>query len=152
MKLLLIEDDPHKSKQIYEFVRNNKPYCYIQVCHSFQSGLKAAFQQSFDVVLLDMSLPTFDIKSGEGGYKFLKRAGEDILREFKRKKYPAKVIVVTQFDTFGEGEDYIELSDLKKQLEYNYNQNYIGTVYYDASQLKWKIELEELLEKTLNIF
>jgi len=147
MNILIIEDDSHKLKQISEFINEccNDPQ--IHFARSYQSGLRAAFNNVFDLILLDMSLPTFDVKSGEDGYKFIKTAGKDILTELKRKKNPAKVIIVTQFDSFGEGSDYIELSTLKEQLRERFGQHYIGAVYYEASQLRWKNELKKMIVK-----
>lgn len=147
MNILIIEDDSHKLKQISEFISECSVDAVIRTARSYQSGLKAAFEHSFELILLDMSLPTFDVKSGEDGYKFIKRAGEDILVELKRKKNSAKVIIVTQFDSFGEGLDYIELKTLKEQLRDRFGLNYVGAVYYEASHLKWKTELRKMIEK-----
>ena len=151
MNILIIEDDTHKLKQISEFITECDSGYEIALARSYQSGLKSAFSRRFDLVLLDMSLPTFDVKSGEDGYKFIKTAGIDILTEFRRKKNDAKVIIVTQFDSFGEGSDYIELKTLKQQLRERFGKNYVGAVYYEASQVRWKSELRKMIEKIANL-
>lgn len=140
-KFLLIEDDSNKSKQIIDFIEENFINSTTILKRSYQSGLKELNINKYDLVLLDMQLPTFDIKSGEDGYKFRKLAGVDILKELKRKKKECKIIIVTQFETFGEGEFYIELEDLKRNLKNEYKDLYIDTVYYNAGQTKWKEEL-----------
>jgi len=148
MNLLVIEDDPNKAKNLEDFLIEGFPGENVKLCRSYQSGLKAVLEGSFDLVVLDMQLPTFDIKSGEDGHKFRKMAGVDILNEIKRKNRKSKVIIVTQFETFGEGEHYIDLSDLKKELKKNFSTLYIDTVFYDAKFSSWR----ENLRRTINDF
>lgn len=145
MKFLVVEDDSNKAKQIADFLDETYVGCDIILKRSYQSGLKELYSNKFDVALLDMQLPTFDITSGEDGYKFRKLAGIDILSELKRKSHTIKIIIVTQFETFGEGESLVQLSDLKNTLKNQYSTNYLDTVYYNASQSSWKKELKNLI-------
>jgi CheY-like chemotaxis protein len=145
MKFLLIEDDQHKSKQIAEYLNNILPDCKVEIKKSYQSGLKEILTNIYDLILLDMQLPNFDIKFGEDGYKFRQMAGIDILKELKRKKKQCKVIVVTQFETFGEGESYIDLIDLKQTLKTNFLDIYLDTVFYSPDKSIWQKELNNLI-------
>ena len=149
MKLLLIEDDEHKSKQIIRFVNESFNEASIELKKSYQSGLKELLTQNFDLVLLDMQLPNFDIKPGEDGYKFRKLAGIDILRELTRKKKQCKVIVITQFETFGEGEFYINLANLKQMLKSEFSSMYIETVFYSPDNSLWQKELFEIIKNKI---
>jgi CheY-like chemotaxis protein len=148
MKILIIEDDPNKSKQIVEFISKTFSDFDFELKKSYQSGLKEILLTQYDLLLLDMQLPNFDIKPGEDGYKFRKLAGFDILRELKRKNIRLKVIVVTQFETFGEGESLIELKDLKGKLSEQFSALYIDTVFYSADKSIWQKELKNIIEKT----
>jgi DNA-binding response OmpR family regulator len=145
MKVLLIEDDLNKSKQIVDFFQEDFPGGEIELRRSYQSGLKEIFATQYDVILLDMQLPNFDIKSGEDGYRFRKLAGMDILREVQRKRKNCSVIIVTQFETFGEKESFIELKDLKKMIQEQYSNLYKGTVFYSPNQSIWKKQLNEII-------
>lgn len=147
MRTLIIEDDQNKSKQIVEFIKENFPNDSFEIKKSYQSGLKEILNVNYDFLLLDMQLPNFDIKSGEDGYRFRKLAGIDILKEIKRKNKVCKVIIVTQFETFGEGESYVELKDLKKILTEQFTGLYIDTVFYSADKSIWKKQLKEIIEK-----
>jgi len=149
MRFLLIEDDSNKSKQIIEFINASFTESSIELKKSYQSGLKAIFSNEYDLILLDMQLPTFDIKSGEDGYKFRKLAGVDILSELKRKKKRSQVIIITQFETFGEGEFHLNLSGLKDLLKLQFPGLYIDAVYYSPAQTIWKEELEKLISNSI---
>ena len=147
MKILLIEDDQNKSKQIIDFVKENIPESSIELRRSYQSGLKEIVSESYDLVLLDMQLPNFDIKFGEDGYKFRKLAGMDIMTELARKKKSCKVIIVTQFETFGEGDSYIDLKGLKHILSDQFSDLYIDTVSYSADKSIWKKDLKLIIDQ-----
>ena len=62
MNLLLIEDDNNKSKQIINSIQeayfNN---VNISEAHSFQKGMKKIRTENYNCLLLDMTLPTYDI-------------------------------------------------------------------------------------------
>lgn len=145
MKILLIEDDQHKSAQISSFLYGILDDLFIVLKTSYQSGLKEIIMGKYDLILLDMQLPNFDIKTGEDGYKFRKTAGLDILDEIQRKNIECKVIVVTQFETFGEGKFYIDLEDLQKILESSFRNIYINTVFYSPQNNLWQTNLINLI-------
>lgn len=145
MKVLLIEDDQNKSKQIIDFFEIDFPNYTVELKKSYQSGLKEVLTNNYDFILLDMQLPNFDIKYGEDGYKFRKLAGVDILREISRKKKSCKVIIVTQFERFGENESYIELTDLKKMIMNQYSEFYVDTIFYSADKSIWKKQLNNII-------
>jgi CheY-like chemotaxis protein len=150
MKLLLIEDDQHKSNQIIHFINESINEKSIELKRSYQSGLRELLTRDFDLVLLDMQLPNFDIKPGEDGYKFRKLAGIDILRELTRKKRDCKVVVITQFETFGEGEFYIDLANLKQMMKAEFSAIYIETIFYSPDNSLWQKELLEIIKNKIS--
>jgi DNA-binding NarL/FixJ family response regulator len=147
MKILVIEDDPNKAQQIITFLKEDLNSSEIIYKKSYQSGLKELYENSFDLVLLDMSLPTYDITPGEDAYKFRHIAGYDILSELKRKRKTSKVIIMTQFERFGEGKQYISLSNLKMTLRKEFPNNYLVTISYHPGRTTWKEELINYINK-----
>lgn len=148
MKILIIEDDPNKAQQIIAFMKEKSEVSEVLHKKSYQSGLKELLENTFDFVLLDMSLPTYDINPGEDAYKFRHLAGYDILFEIKRKNKSAKVIIMTQFERFGEGKQFISLKDLKMLLRKDFSKNYVGTISYHPGRTTWKEELYKYFQKT----
>lgn len=148
MKILIIEDDPNKAHQIISFLKEDSKISEIIYKKSYQSGLKELYENNFDFVLLDMSLPTYDINPGEDAYKFRHIAGYDILNELKRKNKSAKVIIMTQFERFGEGKQYISLTDLKMILRKEFPENYLVTISYHPGRTTWKEDLIKYINKS----
>lgn len=140
MRILVIEDDENKLNQVTEILRSIKDVHIISK-RSYQSGLKAVIEDGFDLIVLDMSMPTFDKSSSESGGRFRKFAGKEILAEIKRRKIHVKAILVTGFDTFGEGSTFITLKEMNSILLNNFSDIYLGSIFYNASETNWTEEL-----------
>lgn len=147
MQILIVEDDPNKCRNILEFLHESRFSTQMEIleAHSYQSGLALAKARRPELVLLDMSLPTFDISSTETGGSLRTYGGKDILNELQRKGIPSRVIIVTQFDTFGEGVRRMTLKQLALGLARDFPINYAGVVYYDAARSDWKSSLDALI-------
>jgi len=148
MKILIIEDDLNKLRQLESAIgaEAEKPHD-VSTRGAYQSGLKAALSVDFDLILLDMALPTYDISPTEPGGRFRAYAGREILSELQRRGKRAKVIVVTQFESFGEGKDAMTLEQLRSQLQREYSHNYVDTIFYSASESGWRKLLLERVDE-----
>lgn len=141
-KILLVEDDEDKREQIIDFV-SKKFICPLKEVRSYQSAIKAIRSDFFDLILLDMTMPTFDITSDESGGRAQAFGGELLLSEMNRKSIDSKVIVITQFDLFGEGDEEISLSGLNSRLEKQFGNIYLGAIQYSISYNSWQENLEK---------
>lgn len=144
MKILIIEDDENKLKQISTFIKEFSKYIELTESRSYHSGIKEVLKNTFDLIILDMTMPTFDISPSEVGGRPRVYAGIDILSQMKKKLISIPVVVVTQFETFGESGNKISLDELDNQLRSEYN-NYLSAIYYNASSDNWKNELTQFL-------
>ena len=141
MKGLLIEDDQIKASEIIDFLERNFSYSEIELIHrkSYQSGIEKIFEEVFDFILLDMSIPTYDQDQGNFSGKPRNFGGRDILKEMKRYKKVSNVLVITQYNEFDGGS--ISIKDLDEELRIKYNDLYKGYVYYKSGQTEWEINL-----------
>lgn len=148
MKILIIEDD--------EIKRDRLAACVLQLiapapvslftARSLHSGVQALRSEQFDLIVLDMSMPTFDIQKDEDGGRPEAYAGRDILHRMDRLKLKTPVVVVTQYDRFGEGASSLTLAQLDEQLHQLHPSTYRGSVYYDASVAGWKESLGRIIQ------
>lgn len=148
MEILLVEDDEDKREQLILFVNENKLGRLTEV-RSFQSGLAKIKTHIYDLILLDMSMPTFDISANESGGRSQPFGGELLLFEMQRRGIVSKVIVVSQFELFGDGEDKISIEDLNNRLLDSFSENYIGIVQYSISYTSWKNKILDKLKLNL---
>lgn len=149
MQLLIIEDDPKKSERLRSFVTQEFPSFIVEEARSYQSGLAVSLAREIDVVILDMSMPTFDVSNREHGGEMRPFAGREVLRELQRKKRRTKAIIVTQFESFGDGDDRQTLDELRRELGLNYPDLFNGVIYYQASETSWQDKLRRLIMKVI---
>jgi CheY-like chemotaxis protein len=147
MRVLLVEDDEIKRKRISEFLKTLSSMIDIQDARSLQSGLRAVISQYFDMIILDMSLPNYDITADEPGGEHLTLAGREMLRQMQRRKLFVPVVVLTAFDYFGQGDDYLTINQIRDEMKQKFSDNYKGAVYYQATTENWKHELIALMSE-----
>jgi CheY-like chemotaxis protein len=145
MRVLLVDDDPNKARQIRNFLDEEFADWQVEERRSFQSGLKEALLSVPDFILLDMTMPTYDVSGKETGGIERRYAGTEILRRLQRKGVNIPVIVVTQFERFGEGEELVTLDELRVNLAERFPESFKGAVFYQAANSEWKSELRRNL-------
>lgn len=145
MTVLIIDDSDYKVDELLSFF-NEKGY-EAKVAQSYQSGLRLALEWLPQLLCVDMSIPTFDPGVEEHGGRFRPFGGRDIVSELERRNFRTKVVVVTQFELFGEGVSAVSRSDLMKELSTGFPSQYLGCVFYSSFQSEWKFELERILTK-----
>lgn len=146
MKALIIEDDRNKLQAVGGYIREYFDWVELDEAYSHHSGLKQLGLKEFDLVFLDMSLPTYDISEGETGFRFRQFAGREILAHLARREQKVSVWVVTQFPVFGEGSGRRSLAELDAELRRDFDSNYRGHVSYSASSEAWKSEIARAIQ------
>lgn len=149
MKVLIVEDDQNKLKQLVNYIYQDWPDAKVTEKRSYQTGLRELINEKYDLLLLDMTMPTFEVSFRESGGRPRAFAGKEILSHMEWKKIDVPVIIVTQFESFGEGKNTTSLNELRTQLEGSYRQ-YKGTVYYSAASDKWKQQLGLLIGQAMD--
>jgi CheY-like chemotaxis protein len=96
------------------------------------------------IVLLDMSVPTFDVSEREDGGTPQRLGGRDILRQLQERGLPVPCLVITQFDSFGDGKNSLTAEQLDRQMAAEHPDTYLGMVGYDPASSGW---MDALLSK-----
>lgn len=139
-RILLVDDDDYKVSSVKLFLEKHTKSNII-VEKALNPGLKRLFKETFDLILLDMSMPTFDIMETNN---FNSYGGLEFLKEMSRKKNETPVIIVTQYAIFGEGESKKTLEAIDEECKNLFN-NYKGVVLYSSTENSW----EEILLQTI---
>lgn len=145
MECLLIEDDKYKSLEIEKTLKDVYPSLQITVKDSYSSGVKESLLSKYDFILLDMSMPTFDISVKEKGGRPRNFAGKEIMIQMHRRRISTPVIVITQFENFGEGVERTTLRHLEEQLNALNPDIFKGIVFYSIIEKNWQIELVTMI-------
>ena len=117
-RILLVEDYEEKAKDIRKFVQEKFSYVTLYNCSSYNSAQEMIFEaeQEYDLILLDMSMSTFDLNDDASGGLPEPAAGQNILEGMYLRNISTPVIVVTMYNVFGRK----ELATFDKELKEQY--------------------------------
>jgi len=147
MQILLVEDEDPKRNHITSVLRQIQPDAEIQLARSVRSAVDRIKERTPDLVLLDMSLPTFDVKPGEPGGRPQGFGGIEVLRYMDRFKIVVPSIVITAYEAFPKEGRQIQLAALADQLLKAHPNTFSGLIFYNALIGGWERELSGLIEK-----
>lgn len=150
MEVLLIEDDEDKIKKINSFLKEEFIESNIKITKSYNSSLVELVKKvKYDIVLMDMSMPTYELESGYENEDTENFAGRDLLQQMKFRNIYYPTIIITQYDTFGESVYKQTLEELTNELRDCFSPTYKATVYYSSAENDWKLNLRNEIK---NIF
>lgn len=151
MKIYLIEDSPIKVLEISSFVSEALPLASVSVFQSYHSGLTALYSGNPDVVILDMTLPTFDRSHGFREGRLRPLGGYELMRKLRLRGVHSRVIVVTQLETFGEGDEQVSLNEVTERCRREFDGMFVGCIYFDQGpKREWRSGLGRALKGHLN--
>lgn len=147
--VLVVEDDQPKLSAITNFFRENFANWSIEEARSLTSAISKLGATRYDLVVIDMSLPTYDInETTMGGGNPQGFGGEDVIR-FTAFEWPdVEMVVITQYDEFqdGDGSSSRSLKEIGQSLSAEIGRNFLGVVSYSGQHGDWQISLTQLLE------
>lgn len=146
-KILLVEDVLDKADKIKKCIKGVFPELEIANCTSYHSALKEIFENhcQYSLILLDMSMSTYDQNVEEFGGVPEAMAGKRILEGMYLREISTKVIIVTMYENFG-GEG---IKQLDKEFKVEYADNYLGYVFFSFNKSDWQKQLIEIMHQVL---
>lgn len=112
---------------------------------SYTAGMRRLYSEQWDLVLLDMSLPVYDMNIHDSGGDKKSIAGREIMKRMLHRKIIVPTIIITQFDTFGE--QGITIEALNKEFSESLSDIWMGTIYYEKTS--WTTSLKNLVDKVI---
>lgn len=147
MNILLVEDDDFKAADIAKVIAEVSSGNEIEKATSVTSALKAMSNRPFDLVILDMSLPTFDMSGPGGGGSPQAQGGIEVLRLAKRLRHQPNFIIVTQYPDIEIESREIPLNLAARILSTEFGLKLIGCLLHEFESDAWRIELAARLKK-----
>lgn len=145
MLIYLIEDDRQKAAGISSFINAVKPDFQIQQLLSYQSGLKALQTITPNFVILDMTLPTFDVTPTGRPGRPRPVGGYEIMRKMRLRRIACPVLLITQLEKYGEGSEQVSFAEMNAKCLSEFPDMFLGGVYYHPTQTAWQDALENVL-------
>ena len=147
---LLVEDEGPKLAHIRRFMKESFLNVCVSDAKSVSTALDAIEEHPFDLLLLDMSLPTFDVGQGEHGGRPQGFGGIEILRHITMAKLVLPTIVLTGYEAFpDESGTLIDLSTLRERMTEEFPKTVVAVVHFNSSLDDWKVSLRPVIEQII---
>jgi CheY-like chemotaxis protein len=146
MKLLIVEDDRFKRDSILAKVDNEGTvFQGPKLAGSVQAGIKAIIEDVFDLLILDMALPSHDLKPGAGPSTNLLSGGIEIIMQLSYLQRNDKVVVLTQYPEIEIDGVLLPLSKAKSELATSFYTGVIDVILYDNERVEWADRLNNVI-------
>ena len=142
-RVLIIEDNKNKLKKVKETAMKLLPAASVHDAISYTGGIRRIYEEQWDLILLDMTLPVYDITPHDNGGDRRSTAGKEIMKRMQNRGKIIPTIIITQFDTFGESG--LSISDLNDEFSNDLKEIWKGTVNYVDASKKWQIDLKNII-------
>lgn len=150
MRILLVEDEDPKRRHLSSFLLTLAPEAQIVTARSVLSALVSLEEEQPDVIILDMSLPTFDMDQNESGGRPQGVGGIEIMRHMVMSEIRRPVIVVTGYEAFPKsGGQQVNLDALRVELKRDFPELFCGLLHYNSAFDDWKRLLQDSIETSL---
>ena len=149
-RILLVEDESHKQEELSGYIMEF--FCQgtlLDVVQSVREAMDSVKRHDYDLIILDMALPTFttDQDNIDGG-RDQALGGVEVLRKLKSLDKTVNVVIVTQYpDILLEGKR-VKLKQAQPALASKYNQNIAGAMLYKYKSTLNRQKLKNILDTT----
>jgi CheY-like chemotaxis protein len=147
MNILLVEDEAPKQEHISSAILEVLPTVEIRIARSVRSAIDEMRQRTPDLMLLDMSLPTFDVGPTESGGRPQNFGGSEILRYMDLYDLHVPTIVITAYEAFTKAGKSIDHKSLHDELLEKHPLSYKGLIYYNSLFSEWRALLSSVISK-----
>lgn len=149
MNALLIEDDEFKAADIAKVLSEHSPPLVVQRAMSVSAALKAITSESFGLIVLDMSLPTFELSGPGGGGSPQSQGGLEVLRLATRLENQSSFIIVTQYPDIEINGREIPLTSAPRMLRSRFGLKIKTCILYEFDRDAWRSPFRESLSEVI---
>ncbi|PRM95083.1 response regulator [Arcobacter cryaerophilus gv. pseudocryaerophilus] len=147
--ILIANDTNDILRKIKKYVKDVDCEATIFESKSYQQTLKILLERKIDYLILDITMPTYEIAIHEDGGSFRRNAGIDILNKIKLIKIDVNVILLTRLELFYDSID-------SKRYDFQTIKNMIETGIWpfcksivkfgDELNLDWQNEISKFIK------
>jgi CheY-like chemotaxis protein len=138
MQILLVEDEAPKRRHVEAYARELLPAAQIEFANSVRSAIQCLSVNLPDLLILDMSLPTFDVGQNEAGGRPQGFGGVELLRNMELEEMICPVIVLTGYDAFTKAGGQVGLDVLRDELAEAHPTLFKGILHFNSAYGDWQ--------------
>lgn len=144
-KFLIIEDDNYKSEAILNIINKERSDSVVELAENVSSAIRLINSNVYDLIFLDMALPSHPVAAGGGSPLSLLSGGLEVLFELKTLKRKDRCLIVTQFPEIGMNGRLIPLKDAPNEILKYYGCDVITCIYYSNDSNEWQENIRKII-------
>lgn len=145
MNVLLVEDDPFKEEALSVALNEIVAVNDIACARAVQTAVESVCAASYDLIILDIALPSHDRALGVGNPKSMPSGGVEVLLELNRLSRSDAVLIVTQYPEVEIWGELVRLPEVISRLSEEVSVNLIGIMHFDQSNPNWRLNFARFI-------
>ena len=144
LSILVVEDDEYKINDICGALPKHTDRTVVR---SVASAVRAVVDGAFDLIMLDIALPTFEKQTGAASGSSQPQGGVEVLRALNYAKSTSRIIIISQYPGIEIDGVFVSLSASVQALNDRYDIDVVGSVAYDFEDNAWINEFKNIMSK-----
>lgn len=149
-KILIVEDDEFKLSSLKQFLDTSFTLTKIYEATNLYDATIIINEVTFDLILLDMSIPSHPFQIAGGTPKSLPIGGLQVIFELKSLKRTDDCIIITQYPDIEICGSHYPINKAEKSIFEHYNYNVLKCIQYSEGATLWKSELTKVFNNYEN--
>lgn len=147
MQVMLVEDEDHKVADIKKYlVERYQGNLKLTLAKGVREAVKLVYGNSFDLIVLDMNLPTFSERGVRGGLQ-QPVGGIEVIRALHELGKKPKLIIITQFPDILLNGESVPLLRVASGIAKHYHLEVTAAILYSYKASEWEQFFRDALRK-----
>lgn len=147
MKILLIEDDSFKEKSLTDFLITTIPTASIVSAPSLVDAIEAIDLQTYELILIDMAIPSHPITLGGGAPISLLTGGLEVLLELESLDRHDPCVIITQYPDIEISGSFYHVNNASTEIKIRLGCEVLDCIQYSEDSGNWKLKLSAVIDK-----
>lgn len=144
--VLIVEDDGYKSDDIATLIKLAEPSAILEFATSVAGAINAIRNGKFELIILDMALPSHPVLPGGGAPLSLLTGGIEVLFELESLRSDHRCVVITQYPDIEICGDLYPVSEAAAAMQDKYDITVNACLEYSQSNLSWRETLTTIIK------
>lgn len=146
MRVLVVEDDTFKSDNIIEIVDNAFGAGACCLARSVSEAVGAIGETQFDLVIIDMALPSHPALPGGGSPLSLLTGGLEVLFELQARGRRDRCVVITQYPEIEICGEFFPVLQASAEIQRQFEVRVVACIEYGEANTTWRASLMHICE------
>jgi len=147
MKILIVEDDDYKLERLKAFACKEFSEVSVKSSESLKEALEAVATDVYDLIFVDMAIPSHPTLVGQGTPVSFNTGGLEIIMELSAMGRTDPCVIITQYPDIEISGEYIPLHQVKEKLPDLLECEVLACILYEEDSDDWQHDLKAVFRE-----